>query len=470
MYQPVTPQIVERLKKIAGARNVIFDDPEKLENYSHDEVAEKEYAHLPEVVVKPENTEQVSRIMKLANECLVPVTPRGAGTGLSGGAVPVCGGILLSVEKMNRILEIDLDNLMAVVEAGVVTNEINERLKEHNLFFAGYPMSLESCFIGGNVAENAGGGRAVKYGVTGRYITGLEVVLPTGEVVQFGGKRVKDVTGYNMVQLMVGSEGTLGIITRVTIKLLPLPAGKIDLLCLFPDVKTAIAAVPLVMTKARVIPAGIEFMDRLSVLRTHEYLGEKMAYPETGAVMIIELDGNSQEILREEAMIVSELLMENGVLEIYAAETPDSQEKIWKIRRNVAEAFKAIDPVQSVEDVVVPIANIAKLIPVLDVLSAEYDVLMPCYGHAGDGNIHVTVVKKPHTAMEEWKKKLPKVLAELYKAVYALGGTISGEHGIGHKRKQYLPLVLGLAEIELMKRIKAAFDPHNILNPGKIFD
>lgn len=470
MYQPVTPQVVERLTEIVGAHNVIFGDPEKLENYSHDEVPEKEYARLPEVVVKPENAGQISRVMKLANECLVPVTPRGAGTGLSGGAVPLHGGILLSLENMNRILEIDLDNLMAVVEAGVVTNEINERLKEHNLFFAGYPMSLESCFIGGNVAENAGGGRAVKYGVTGRYITGLEVVLPTGEIVEFGGKRVKDVTGYNMVQLMVGSEGTLGIITKVTVKLLPLPTHKIDLLCLFPDVKTAISAVPLVMTKARVIPAGIEFMDRLSVLRTHEYLGEKMAYPETGAVIIIELDGNSREILREEAMAVSELLMENGVLEVYAAETPDNQEKIWKIRRNVAEAFKAIDPVQSVEDVVVPVANIPKLIPVLEELSAKYDVLMPCYGHAGDGNIHVTVVKKAHTALEEWKKKLPRVLEELYKAVFALGGTISGEHGIGHKRKQYLPLVLGRAEIELMKRIKAAFDPNNILNPGKIFD
>lgn len=470
MYQPVTSEIVARLQAIVGEKNVIFDDAEKLENYSHDEVAEKEYAHLPDVVVKPNSAAEVSAIMKLANEENIPVTPRGAGTGLSGGGVPVYGGILLSVENMNRILEVDLDNLMVVVEPGVVTNDINEELKKHGLFFAGYPMSLQSCFVGGNVAENAGGGRAIKYGVTGRYIMGLEVVLPTGEIVQFGGKRVKDVTGYNMVQLMVGSEGTLGIYTKIIIKLLPLPTAKIDLLALFPDVETAINVVPVIMTKGRIIPTGIEFMDRLSISTTHDYLGEKMPYPETNAALLIELDGANANQLRDEAMAVSEILMENGVIEVYAAETADTQEKIWKVRRNIAEAFKAISPVQSLEDIVVPVAEIPRLMPFLAELQQKHDVLIPCYGHAGDGNLHATVVKKAETGMEQWQETLPKVLSELYRKVFELGGTISGEHGVGHKRKKYLPLVMGETEIELMKRIKLAFDPKNVLNPGKMFD
>lgn len=470
MYNPVTAEIVKSLQGIVGEKNVIFGDEEKLASYSHDEVAEKEYAHMPEVVVKPSSAEEISAIMKLAYESDIPVTPRGAGTGLSGGGVPACGGILLSVENMNRVLEIDLENLMVVVEPGVITNHINDELKKYGLFFAGYPMSLESCFVGGNVAENAGGGRAIKYGVTGRYIMGLEVVLPTGEIVQFGGKRVKDVTGYNMVQLMVGSEGTLGIFTKIIIKLLPLPTVKIDLLALFPEVETAINAVPLIMTKAGVIPTGIEFMDRLSVATTHEYLGQQMAYPETNAVLLIELDGTDHEQLLNQAMAVSELLMENGVIEVYAAETPDNQEKIWKVRRNIAEAFKAISPVQSLEDIVVPIASIPKLVPHLSTLSEKYNVLIPCYGHAGDGNLHATVVKKQEETMERWAEILPRVLTELYQIVSDLGGTISGEHGIGHKRKKYLPLVMGQAEIDLMKRIKLAFDPKNLLNPGKIFD
>ncbi|WP_318036635.1 FAD-binding oxidoreductase [Dethiobacter alkaliphilus] len=470
MYQPVTPAIAEKLAAIVGSKNLIYQDEEKLENYSRDEVAEKEYARMPEVVVKPNSAQEVSAVMKLANDANIPVTPRGAGTGLSGGAVAAHGGILLSVENMNRILEVDLDNLMVVVEPGVVTNEINETLKEHGLFFAGYPMSLQSCFVGGNVAENAGGGRAIKYGVTGRYILGLEVVLPDGEIVQFGGKRVKDVTGYNMVQLLVGSEGTLGIFTKIIIKLLPLPTTKIDLLALFPDVETAINVVPRIMTEGRLVPTGIEFMDRLSISTTHDYLGEKMPYPETNAALLIELDGSSAQQLRDDALAVSEILTENGAMEVYAAETPDTQEKIWKVRRNIAEAFKAISPVQSLEDIVVPIARIPDLMPVLAELQQKYDVLIPCYGHAGDGNLHATVVKKTETDINVWRETLPRLLEELYQKVFALGGTISGEHGIGYKRKSYLPLVLSEAEIALMKKIKLAFDPKNILNPGKIFD
>lgn len=470
MYERVTPEIVTQLRNIAGEKNVIYGDTEKMAAYAHDEVAGKEYACMPEVVVKPVSTAEVAAVMSLAFAANIPVTPRGAGTGLSGGSVPIYGGIILSVENMNQILEVDLENLVVVVEPGVVTNDINRVLQKEGLFFAGYPMSLQSCFIGGNVAENAGGGRAIKYGVTGRYVLGLEVVLPDGEILQLGGKRVKDVTGYNMLQLMVGSEGTLGVFTKIYLRLMPLPTAKLDLLSLFPDVQTAIGAVPRIMTKSGIVPTGIEFMDRLSVTTTYSYLGERMPYPETGAVLLIELDGTNQEQLRHDAMAISELLTENGSIEIYAAETPDSQEKLWKIRRNVAEAFKAISPVQSLEDVVVPMNAIPALIPRLQQLADQYDVLIPCYGHAGDGNLHATVVKKAEDSLERWQEILPLLLGDLYTTVHSLGGTISGEHGIGHKRKKYLPLVMNSTEIQLMRKIKAAFDPKHILNPGKIFD
>ncbi len=469
MYQKVTPEVVARLQEIVGEKNIIFEDPEKMADYSHDEIAEKEFAQMPEVVVKPTSTQEVVAIMKLAGETKIPVTPRGAGTGLSGGAVPVHGGILLSVENMNRILEIDLDNLMMVVEPGVITNDLNNAAQEHGLFFAGYPMSLQSCFIGGNVAENAGGGRAIKYGVTSRYITGLEVVLPSGEIVEFGGKRVKDVTGYNLLQLMIGSEGTLGIFTKIYIKLLPLPKAKIDMTVTFPDVESAIAVVPLIMTKMRIIPTGIEFMDKVALDTSCQHIGEKKKYEGCGAILLIEMDGNDQDIVRNECLDIGDLCLDNKALDAYLAEGPADQEKMWKVRRDVAEAFKAISPEQSLEDIVVPISKITALVPHLTTLSEKYDVLIPCYGHAGDGNLHATVVKKKEDTIERWQEVLPQVLTELYGIVHEMGGTISGEHGIGHKRKKYVSIVLGDTEIELMKSIKTVFDPDNILNPGKMF-
>ena len=469
-YRPVNMEIVEELSRIVGKEYVIFGDPEKLEPFSHDEVAEKRYAKMPEVVVKPATSEEVSAVLKLANRELVPVTPRGAGSGLSGGAVPLMGGILLSTERMNKVLEIDKDNLVAVLEPGVITNDFNNEVQKEGLFFAGYPMSLEMCYIGGNVAENAGGGRAIKYGVTGRYITGLEVVLPTGEICNFGGKRVKDVTGYNIIQLMIGSEGTLGIFSKIYVRLLPLPKAKIDMMVLFKDAQSAIDAVPLIMNTMRIIPTGIEFMDKISLDTTSEFLNEKKRHQDAGAVLIIEIDGNDPDQVRDECLDIGELCLDHGALDAFVAEGPADQEKIWKVRRHAAEAFKAISPEQSLEDIVVPVSNIPKLIPLLEEISGKYNVIIPCYGHAGDGNMHATIVKKPEESIESWEKTLPLVLEELYKAVKELGGTISGEHGIGHKRKKYLPLALGEAEIGIMKKIKQAFDPNNILNPGKIFD
>ncbi len=469
-YRPVDKKIFDELSRIVGQEYIIFDDPEKLEPFSHDEVAEKSYARMPEVVVKPATAGEVSAVLKLANREMIPVTPRGAGSGLSGGAVPLMSGILLSTERMNKVLEIDKNNLVAVLEPGVITNDFNNEVQKEGLFFAGYPMSLEMCYIGGNVAENAGGGRAIKYGVTGRYITGLEVVLPTGEICTFGGKRVKDVTGYNIIQLMIGSEGTLGIFSKIFVKLLPLPKAKIDMMVLFEDAQSAIDAVPLIMNTMRIIPTGIEFMDKTSLDTTSEFLNEKKRYQDAGAVLIIELDGNDPDLVREECLDIGELCLDHGALDAFVAEGPADQEKIWKVRRHAAEAFKAISPEQSLEDIVVPVSNIPKLIPLLEEISGKYNVIIPCYGHAGDGNMHATIVKKPEESIESWEKTLPLVLEELYIAVKGLGGTISGEHGIGHKRKKYLPLVLGDAEIGVMKRIKQAFDPNNILNPGKIFD
>jgi len=468
-YEPVTTSIVDSLRDIVGAAYVVFDDPAAMQDYAHDEVAGEEHAHMPEAVVKPETATEISEILKLANRERVPVTPRGAGSGLSCGAVPVYGGIVLSVERMNRILEIDRENMVAVVEPGVVTNEINEAIEQYGLFYAGYPMSVELCFVGGNVAENAGGGRAIKYGVTGRYVLGLEVVLPTGEIVELGGKRVKDVTGYDLIHLMVGSEGTLGIFTKVTLQLLPRPRARAVLLVPFPDTPTAIRAVPRVMTRGRIVPTSVEFMDQRSIEAAYEYTGERLPHPETGAMLLIEIDGTSEERVEDDMNSIIDLCLELGALDIFVGNTPRDERRMWRPRQEMAEALKAICPIQSLEDIVVPMAQIPDLMPELDRLSERYDVLIPCYGHAGDGNLHATVVKKPETPMGAWDEKLPAILEELYAVVADLGGTISGEHGIGSKRARYLPLVMDEKLIALQRGIKQVFDPLNILNPGKIF-
>jgi glycolate oxidase len=468
-YAPVTEEVVQELSAIVGERFVITES-EKMAAYSHDEVAGPEHAHMPEAVVKPLTAEEVAAVMKLANRRRIPVTPRGAGSGLSGGAVPVHGGIVLSLERMDRILETDQENMMAVVEPGVVTNEINERLKPLGLFYAGYPMSLETCCIGGNVAENAGGGKAVKYGVTERYVLGLQVVTPTGEIVELGGKRLKDVTGYNLVKLMVGSEGTLGVITRIVLRLLPVPRHQVALLAPFPDVHAAIAVVPKIMTQAGVIPAAIEFMDEPSVRASCDYLNEHLPHAGNGAMLLIEVDGPDEETVRREYEGIGELCLAGGALEVYVADNHATRERLWRIRRNIAEALKVASPHQSLEDIVVPTASIPKIMPDLERIAERYGVQIPCYGHAGDGNLHATVVKDPADSLEQWQKKLPQVLTDLYTAAKALGGTISGEHGIGSKRKGFMGLVASEAELEMMRRIKRALDPNNVLNPGKIFD
>jgi glycolate oxidase len=330
-------------------------------------------------------------------------------------------------------------------------------------------MSVESCFVGGNVAENAGGGRAIKYGVTGQYVLGLEVVLPTGEIVRLGGRRVKDVTGYDLIHLLVGSEGTLGIFTEITLRLIPLPRARVVLLVAFPDVRSAVAAVPRIMTEGRTVPAAVEFMDRLSAETAYAHVGEGLPHPDLGALLLIEVDGTSESQVETEYNAIVDRCLTLGALDVFVGANARTARRMWRPRQEVAEAFKVICPVQSLEDIVVPLARIPDLMPELERLSERYDVLIPCYGHAGDGNLHATVVKRPETPVETWEEDLPRILTELYQAVADLGGTISGEHGIGSKRSEFLPLVMDPTLIALQRRIKEAFDPLNILNPGKIF-
>jgi len=396
----------------------------------------------------------------------VPVTPRGAGSGLSGGAVPVCGGIVLSVDRMNEIIELDRENMMITVEPGVIANDINEFLEPYGLFYAGYPMSLETCFIGGNVAENAGGGKAVKYGVTSRYVLGLETVMPNGDIVEFGGKLVKDVTGYNMTQLMVGSEGTLGIFSKIILKLVPLPRHQVDLLCLFESGEAAIAAVPKMMSDGGLLPTSIEFMDRLAVRGACEYLNETLPYEQAGAMLLVSFDGNDPEILADEYEKAGEFCLDCGAFE----DNPTTSERVWKVRRNIAEAYSLLSPHQSGEDLVVPPASIPKMVTKFSEISKKYGLRIPCFGHAGDGNLHARIIADPSQSAASWEKMLPEILRELYAVVREQGGRISGEHGIGCKRKKYMSDVVSEEYLNVLRSIKQALDPNKILNPGKIFD
>jgi len=468
-YNPVTPEIVRELENIVGARNVLYGDAEKLEPYSHDEIPGTHYRHYPEVVVRPDSAAEIAAIVKLANSKLIPVTPRGAGSGLSGGAVPVYGGIVVATERMNRILEFDPGNMMITVEPGVVSNDINEYLKDSGLFYAGYPMSMETCFIGGNVAENAGGGKTVKYGVTARYVLGLEMVTPTGEILEMGGKLLKDVTGYNLIPLMTGSEGTLGIFTKIILKLIPRPKYQVDLLCLFPTGEAAIEAVPKLMTGSGITPTSLEYMDKQAVHGSCEYLNESLPVADCGAMLIVTLDGSDKSRLEDEYIAVGKFVREAGATEIYVADNRTTSERIWRIRRNIPEAFSLKTKLQSGEDIVVPPLAIPKVVAAFEAVEKKYGVKIPCYGHAGDGNLHSRITANPEWDAPTWEKYLPDILADVYRITAENGGRISGEHGIGCKRRPYIGLVVSPEYLATLRSIKKALDPNAIMNPGKIF-
>jgi len=413
-YGTVTTQIIEEIQEIVEAKNVIFEDKEKLENYAADEAGEI-YGHMPEVVVKPDSTEQVSKIMKLANKNKITVTPRAAGSGIAGAAVPLFGGIVLSVERMNKILEIDKVNRVAVVEAGVITNELCLKVLEEGLMYAGYPMSIETSFISGNVATNAGGGKVIKYGNTRRHILGLEVVLPTGEVIELGGKFRKDTWGYNLLNLMIGSEGTLGIFTKVIVNLVSSADKTVDLLVPFGDVETAVNAVADVIVTGGVLPVAVEFMDKLSVDLTTKYLNTKVAFQDQAeAYLIIQLDSESREGLENLYEKVGEICLNNDALDVFVAESRTDSENIWKVRQEFAEGIRAADPYASLSgDVVVPLSKVPEMMKEIKRIGEKYNMRIPTAAHIADGNLHPELMKPENVSVQEWPKRAEEIYEEM---------------------------------------------------------
>jgi len=468
-YGTVTTEIIEELQEIVEAKNMIFEDKEKLENYAADEAGEI-FGHLPEVVVKPDSTEQVSKIMQLANETKIPVTPRGAGSGIAGAAVPLHGGIVLSVERMNKILEIDKVNRVAVVESGVITNELCQKVLEEGMMYAGYPMSIETSFISGNVATNAGGGKVIKYGNTRRHILGLEVVLPTGEVIELGGKFRKDTWGYNLLHLMIGSEGTLGIVTKVIVNLVSSANKTVDLLVPFGDVETAVNAVADIVVTGGVLPVAVEFMDKLSVDLTTKYLNTKIAFQDKAeAYLIIQLDSESKEGLENIYEKVGEICLNNDALDVFVAESRTDSENIWKVRQEFAEGLRAVDPYASLSgDVVVPLSKVPEMMKEIEKIGKKYNVTIATAAHIADGNLHPELMKPENISVEEWPKMAEEIYEEMTEIAIKFGGAGSGEHGVGFLKKPIFLKTKLEAELNLMRGIKKVFDPNYILNPGKI--
>lgn len=467
MYHGVNETVIEKLSGIVGAHNILTDS-EKMKVYSHDETSDQAWVRMPDAVVRAENAFQVSEIVKLANREKVTVTPRGAGTGLAGAAVPMRGGIVLSTEKMNRIIEVDLENLFMVVEPGVTTGEVQKKAREHDLLYAGDPCSADSSFIGGNVATNAGGNKAVKYGTTSRHIYGLEVVMPTGEIVTLGGKIVKNVTGYDLVHLIVGSEGTLGIVTKIWLKLMPMPKYTADLLIPFGDMQAAIRVVPKIMT-AGIIPTTLEFMDSASIKAAEKYLNQKLPYSDAAAYIICTIDGSSEVQVEGDYDLIGGLCLESGALEVFVADNMSARERIWKARKCYAEAIRLFSPVYCMEDIVVPLAGIPEALEEVEAIAGKCHCKIPCCGHAGDGNIHCTLLKEDRSD-SQWEQLKHDVLNEIYQVTYRLGGRLSGEHGIGAKRVGAMNQFTDPAHIAIIKSIKKALDPNLILNPDKIID
>ncbi|HSR31743.1 MAG TPA: FAD-linked oxidase C-terminal domain-containing protein [Anaerolineae bacterium] len=464
MYNPVTPDIVRRLIAITGHGNVLVD-VESLEPYSHDETVGLRAD--PEVVVKVTSAQQVSEILKLAQRKRIPVTPRGAGYGLSGGAVAVQGGIVLSTEKMNRILEIDHENLMVTVEPGVITGEIHRAVEAEGLFYPPDPASLDSCSIGGNIAEGAGGPRAVKYGITKDYVCGLEAVLPSCEIITSGGKLVKNATGYSLIQLLIGSEGTLAVVTKIILRLLPLPKVQVDLLVPFDDFQAAADTVSDIIAH-RILPTTIEFMEQDSMLAVERLLQKKVPFSDAAAHLLIQLDGNLQEAVEADMETVGELCLEHGARDLLVAQDRPTRDRLWEARRMIIEALNHESPINHMEDVVVPRAEIHRLLKGTKEIGGRHGVRIINFGHAGDGNVHINVLKD-RLSVEAWKTLVPELTEEIYRLALSLGGTITGEHGIGATRRRYLSLALDETQINLMRQIRDVFDPNHILNPGKIF-
>ncbi|TVR88192.1 MAG: FAD-binding protein [Saprospirales bacterium] len=464
-FKKITHEDLQFFKLKLGEEYVMHDE-ESLLSHGRDET--EDITMPPEVVLSPENADQVAHILAYCNENKIPVTARGGGTGLSGGAIPVFGGVCLSAKRLNKILEIDEDNFQVVTQPGVITEVLQNAVKEKGLYYPPDPASRGTCFIGGNIAENSGGPRAVKYGVVSDYVLNLEVVLPSGEIIRTGANVLKNTTGYNLTQLIVGSEGTLGFVTEIVLKLLPHPKHDKLLLVPFKDALKAAEAVAEI-AKSGISPSALEFMDRDAVFLGLKYANEKFFELEEDdqAHLIAEVDGNDPAQLDLEIEAIYHILQSYPTGEMLYAGTSAEKEKIWKMRRSIGEAVKR-ESLYKEEDTVVPRFQLPTLLAFVKKLGREYGFRSACYGHAGDGNLHVNILKGDMSD-EKWRHELPLAIRELFREVKSLGGTISGEHGIGMVQKDYMDIVFSPVEMELMQSIKRVFDPNGIMNPGKIF-
>ncbi len=433
------------------------------EEYSHDELGGTEC--YPDIVVRAVSTEEVSAVMKYACKNNIPVTPRGSGTGLVGGAVPINKGIVIDLSLMNHFLELDEENLTVTVEPGVLLMELSKYVEEHDLFYPPDP-GEKTATIGGNINTNAGGMRAVKYGVTRDYVRGLEIVLPNGNIVSFGGKVVKNSSGYAMKDLIVGSEGTLGIITKAILKLLPLPKKAISLLIPFPSLEQAIGTVPLII-KSKTIPTAIEFMQRQTIMDAEEFLGKKFPDNQSDSYLLLKFDGNSTGEIEASYDRVAKICLEQGAIDILISDTEERNDSIWKARGAFLEAIKASTTYMDEVDVVVPRNKVSEIVEFSHKLQDQVGVRIKSFGHAGDGNLHAYILKDD-LSEEEWEKRLALAMEEMYRKANELRGQVSGEHGIGHAKKPYLKESLDPEIMGIMRGIKLAFDPKNILNPGKV--
>jgi glycolate oxidase len=441
-------------------------DFEERKEYGHDETEDLNFP--PSAVLKPTSVEEVSKIMSYCYEYEIPVTPAGARTGLSGGALPSHGGILISMERFNRIIEIDENNHQVTTEPGVITQVLQDAVKEKGLFYPPDPASRGSCFIGGNVSENSGGPKAVKYGVTKDYVLNLEVVLPNGEVIWTGANVLKNATGYNLTQLIVGSEGTLGIITKIVMKLIPHPTNDLLMLVPFFDAQKSCEAVAAIF-KAGITPSGLEFMERDALIWTKDFIGESSIpiAENHQAHLLIEVDGFQEDQLMQECEKILAVLENFETDEILFADSEAQKNTLWSLRRKVGEAVKS-QSIYKEEDTVVPRFELPKLLFHVKEIGKKYGFHSVCYGHAGDGNLHVNIIKG-ELSDEKWENELPIAIRELFTEVVKLGGTISGEHGIGLVQKPFMDIAFPEVTLNLMREIKQVFDPKGILNPGKIF-
>ncbi len=462
MTKNVLHKLIDELCSALGTSRVITD-PEILDTYARDETGD--LSHLPDIVVRPLSTEEVSTAIKICRGYGVPVIPRGTGTGVTGGAVPVTGGVVLSLEKMNRILEIDHRNMTVTVEPGIITGELQRAVMDVGLMYPPDPASLDSCSIGGNIAEGAGGPRAVKYGTTKDYVLGLEFVMADGSVITTGGKYVKNATGFNLTGLLIGSEGILAVITKIILRLLPSVPFTMDLLVPYGSMEEAVDAVHRIMNN-RVFPAALEFMEEDAIRIVGRYLGEQMPFPDARAHLLIQLDGGSEESLQRDLEKIGDCLGASSGRAL-VAETKIQGERIWKARRAIREAINHCTPGTLAEDTVVPRSRIPEFLKEVKSYFNRQGMQTLMFGHAGDGNVHIHVLQGS-LGEKEWAERKHSYKREIYRIALSYGGTISGEHGIGYSRREYLSMALSHEEIELLKRIKKAFDPEGLLNPMKI--